>query len=70
MLPNGSITVNPALGEDQATFEKAIENTYSSPEAKAAARKLWPAYHDHWLNTAQKMPGIIQRHEAQTFHFQ
>ena len=65
VLPNGSITVNPALGEDQAAFEKAIENTYSSPEAKAAARKLWPAYHDHWLNTAraqletsQHLPGV------------
>ena len=65
VLPNGSITVNPALGEDQATFDKAIENTYSSPEAKAAARKMWPAYHDHWLNTArdqletsQTLPGV------------
>ena len=65
VLTNGSITVNPALGEDQATFDKAIENTYSSPEAKAAARKLWPAYYDHWLNTAraqlensQPLPGV------------
>jgi|GEM_PF-2579960 len=65
VLPNGSITVNPALGEDQSAFEKAIANTYSSPEAKAAARKLWPAYHDHWLNTAraqletsQTLPGV------------
>ncbi len=70
VLPNGSITVNPALGEDQATFDKAIQNTYSSPEAKEAARKMWPAYHDRWLNEATQtlkasktLPGVQDYNE-------
>ena len=70
VLPDGSITVNPTLGEDQATFDKAIQGTYSSPEAKEAARKLWPAYHDRWLTDAtqtlknsKRVPGVEDYNE-------
>ena len=70
VLPNGRITVNPTLGEDQATFDKAIDKTYSTPEAKEAARKLWPAYHDRWLTsatetlkTSKRLPGVQDYNE-------
>ncbi|OYW70485.1 MAG: hypothetical protein B7Z37_30605, partial [Verrucomicrobia bacterium 12-59-8] len=70
VLPDGRITVNPTLGEDQATFEKAIDKTYSTPEAKEAARKLWPAYHDRWLTsatetlkTSKRFPGVQDYNE-------
>ena len=70
VLPDGRITVNPTLGEDQATFEKAIDKTYSTPEAKEAARKMWPAYHDRWLTsatetlkTSKRLPGVEDYNE-------
>jgi len=70
VLPDGRITVHPTLGEDQATFEKAIDKTYSTPEAKEAARKMWPAYHDRWLTsatetlkTSKRLPGVEDYNE-------
>ena len=70
VLPDGRITVNPALGNDQASFEQAIQNTYASDEAKEAARQMWPAYHDRWLRMAREkletgltVPGVENYHQ-------
>lgn len=53
-LPNGDVTVNPALGADQAEFDAAIKAAPASKEGKEAARKMWPAYHEAWLEKARE----------------
>jgi len=64
-LTDGSLAVNPALTDDKAKFEKAIQDSNASPEAKAAALKSWPAQHDAWLTRAtdtlkasKTLPGV------------
>ena len=64
-LTDGSLAVNPALTDDRAKFEKAIQDSSASPEAKAAALKTWPAQHDAWLTQAthtlkasKTLPGV------------
>lgn len=64
-LPNGMVTVNPAMGADQAEFEAAIKTATASKEGKEQAKTMWPAYHAAWLEKAsetlshaQALPGV------------
>ncbi|MDI1313281.1 hypothetical protein [Prosthecobacter sp.] len=64
-LTDGSLAVNPSLTDDKAKFEKAIQDSNASPEAKEAALKSWPAQHEAWLTRAtdtlkanKTLPGV------------